>query len=68
MKGRIERLTVFWAVALVTGLGAGVVNAGLVGHWELDETSGTIVHDSSGNGHHGTLLGGLSFDSNSVGG
>jgi hypothetical protein len=69
MKGRIEQLTVF-AVVLVTALAGSVVNAGLdeglVGHWELDETSGTTVSDSSGNGHNGTLMGGLSFDSNSV--
>jgi hypothetical protein len=72
MKRTIERLTVLGAVALVTGLGASAVNAGLddglAGHWELDETSGTIARDSSGNGHNGTLVGGLSFDGNSVGG
>ncbi|MBN1509530.1 MAG: DUF5011 domain-containing protein [Sedimentisphaerales bacterium] len=30
-----------------------------VAHWELDETSGTAVLDSSGNGHHGTAQNGL---------
>ena len=30
---------------------------GLVAHWSLDETSGTMVSDDSGNGHNGTLLG-----------
>jgi len=29
---------------------------GLVGHWKLDETSGTTAADSSGNGHNGTLV------------
>lgn len=28
----------------------------LVGWWELDESSGTIASDSSGNEHHGTLI------------
>jgi len=40
--------------------------ANLVAHWELDETSGETVHDTSGNGHDGKLLGGLVFDGNSV--
>lgn len=31
---------------------------GLVAHWTFDEASGTTVHDSSGNGHDGTLTGG----------
>jgi ribosomal protein L40E len=29
--------------------------SGLVGYWNFDEGSGTIVHDSSGNGNDGTL-------------
>jgi len=29
--------------------------AGLVAHWKLDETSGTVAADGSGNNHHGTL-------------
>ena len=32
-------------------------NASLLAHWKLDETAGFDVLDSSGNGHHGTLLG-----------
>jgi hypothetical protein len=68
MKRRIDRLTVFWAAALLTGLGAKVTKADLVAHWKLDETAGMAVTDSSGNGHNGTLMGGLSFDGNSVGG
>ena len=31
------------------------VQAALVGHWKLDESSGTIAYDSSGNGYTGTL-------------
>jgi len=36
---------------------AGSAWAKLVAHWKLDETTGTAVKDSSGNGYNGTLLG-----------
>jgi len=56
-------------IVLIMVVGSvGNVQAALVGQWKLDETSGTIAHDSSGNGHHATLMGGLSFDKSSVGG
>lgn len=32
-----------------------------VGYWRLDETSGTIAHDSSGNGNNGTITGGVTL-------
>ena len=31
--------------------------AGLVGWWRFEDGSGNIAYDSSGNDHHGTLLG-----------
>lgn len=34
----------------------------MVAHWKLDETTGRTANDSSGNGYHGTLEGGFSFD------
>jgi hypothetical protein len=34
-----------------------------VGQWNLDETSGIIAHDSSGNGHSGTVYGGATWNS-----
>ena len=37
---------------------AGKTSAELVGHWKLDEASGTIAYDSSGNGFDGILMGG----------
>ena len=40
---------------LVLGL-TGSVYADLVGHWRLDEGTGTTVSDSSGNGNHGTVV------------
>ena len=33
------------------------LRANLLGHWKLDETSGTMAADSSGNGHTGQLEG-----------
>jgi hypothetical protein len=40
------------------GLPPQVLVAGMVAHWTLDESSGTVVSDSSGNGHDGQLTGG----------
>jgi hypothetical protein len=34
-----------------------VAQAGLVGWWRFEDGSGDIAYDSSGNDHHGTLLG-----------
>jgi hypothetical protein len=36
---------------------SGSVCADLVGHWKLDDGSGTVVADSSGNGNDGTIEG-----------
>lgn len=30
---------------------------GVAGHWPLDETSGAVVHDTSGNNNNGTVVG-----------
>ena len=43
-------------------------SSGLVGYWKLDETSGTIAYDSSGNGYNLTMNGGLSATNDSVAG
>ena len=45
-----------FTVILVLGT-AGNAWAELVGYWRLDEASGTIAYDSSGNGHDGTIKG-----------
>lgn len=39
---------------------------GLIGHWKLDENSGTTAADSSGLGHHGTLVGSPAWESEGV--
>ncbi len=45
-------------ISLVSVLGlANIASADLVAHWKLDEGSGTIASDSSGNRHDGTLEG-----------
>lgn len=36
------------------------LNSGLVGYWALDEASGTVAVDSSGNGNNGSLFNGPS--------
>ena len=42
--------------------------AGPVAHWKLDEGSGTIAADSSGNGHDGTLVGDPQWVAGMIGG
>jgi hypothetical protein len=38
---------------------------GLLGWWQLDETSGTVAHDSAGS-DNGTLIGALSFENEAI--
>jgi hypothetical protein len=45
------------SLCLVLGL-ASVAPAKLVAHWKLDDGSGTVALDSSGNGFNGALIGG----------
>lgn len=42
------------------------LNTSLIGHWKLDETSGTTAADSSSSGLNGTMQGGLSGTNDSV--
>jgi len=53
MRGKLIVLAVLALVALQIG----VARADLVGHWKLDEGSGTVAADATGNGHDGTLNG-----------
>jgi len=41
---------------------AGSIRADLVGHWKLDDGSGSIAIDSSGNGNDGTITNNPDFD------
>ena len=47
-------------------MGAYEYSSFLLGHWKLDETSGTSASDSSGKGNDATLTGGVTFDTDSV--
>jgi hypothetical protein len=46
----------------------GLEDPSLVGWWKLDETSGTTIHDSSGNGKHGSLVDGPTWTSGKING
>ena len=52
MRKRFTYLTSL--VVMLTVVGAS--QAELIGHWTLDETSGTTANDISGRGHHGTYI------------
>ncbi len=52
-----KRSILLVSLCLVLGL-TSVAPAKLVAHWKLDDGSGTVAIDSSGNGFNGTLLGG----------
>ena len=55
-----KKLIYLMSFVLVLGL-VSSVSAELVAHWKLDdEGTGTVI-DSSGNGHHGTLVGDAHF-------
>ncbi len=54
-------------MALVLGL-AGSVSADLVGYWKLDDGSGTVATDSSGNGNDGDLIGNPTWTTGVFGG
>jgi hypothetical protein len=48
--------SVWWAVLCVLAV-TGAAMGELVGHWKLDEGSGTTIADSSGKGNDGTIVG-----------
>lgn len=51
---------------VVTAVTVASAGAALVGHWNLDETTGTTASDSSGNANHGTLIDGPTWDTGGV--
>ena len=64
MKGMIKTYALIAAFALILSALPSMAHAqdittGLIGHWKLDETSGTTAVDSAGNSD-GTMDGGLS--------
>jgi len=56
-----KKLICLFFSILMLGL-TGSVYADLVGHWRLDEGSGTTVSDSSGNGNDGTITSNAGMD------
>ncbi len=56
---KMQRLFTLLAFLIIMFMAIGTVSADptLVGHWKLDEGSGTTAFDSSGNGNDGTLIG-----------
>ena len=58
MKAKHEKLMVLVVVFLV-GLVSEVANAKLIAYWKLDEKTGSVATDSSGNDNAGILHGGV---------
>ncbi|MEJ2703456.1 MAG: hypothetical protein P8Z79_13535 [Sedimentisphaerales bacterium] len=62
-----KKMTLVIATAVMIGL-AGHARADLILHYSLDEGSGTIAHDSSGNGHDGVFEGNPTWTAGKIGG
>jgi len=56
------------ATFIIVLITAGVTRAELVAHWKFDESSGNVVHDLSGNGNDGTLVGNPQWMNGKIGG
>ena len=56
-KKLIYWVSFVFVLGLILASAGNVAQANLVGWWKLDETSGTIARDASGNGNDGTLKG-----------
>jgi hypothetical protein len=65
MYKRMTHVVVFLAVVLTV---AGSVSAELVAHWPLDDGSGTVAVDVTGNGNDGTLEGNPQWVAGKIGG
>ena len=52
----MKRFSLVVVAAILSLCGDGV--AGLIGHWAMDDGSGTVAKDSSGGDHHGQLVDG----------
>ena len=62
-----KRSICLMGLCVVLGL-VGSASAALVAHWRLDDGSGTMASDSSGNGYDGTLIGGPEWVAGTDGG
>jgi hypothetical protein len=52
----MSKKSIYLLFCILVLCSANNTSAELVAHWKLDDGSGTTAVDSSGNGHHGTLL------------
>ena len=57
-KKLIFLVSLVFVLGPITRMASADITTGLVGHWKLDEVSGNIAYDSSGNGNDGTIIGG----------
>jgi hypothetical protein len=62
-----KKMALVVAMAVMIGL-AGQARADLILHYSFDEGSGTIAHDSSGNGHDGVFEGAPTWAAGKIGG
>ena len=53
-------VTPLWAGTVLAGNNLNL-NQGLVAYYPFDEGSGAVVHDRSGNGNEGKILGGVKW-------
>ncbi len=60
--------TLILSIVVTLALIGGLARADLVGHWKLDEGSGDVAHDSSGNGNDGNLVGNPQWVAGKIGG
>ena len=65
----------FYLISFILVLGLALTNVveaqddqGLIGWWKMDEVSGTVAADSSGNGNDGTVVGGAQWVSGYIDG
>jgi len=61
-------LLVLFLVIVPPSAHAADITTGLVGYWQLDETSGTTARDASGRGNPGTLVHNPAWASGKFGG
>ncbi len=61
LKGRIAA-----GEAMDSSINHGPVGTRMIGEWRLNETSGTVVKDSSGAGLDGNILGGVTLGSDGI--
>ncbi|NQT00475.1 MAG: LamG domain-containing protein [Planctomycetes bacterium] len=61
-------IVVIFSILILSLVLRNTARADLVAHWRLDETSGTIAHDASGNGHDGTIMGEPKWGAGKIGG